>query len=294
MAFDVFISYAHDDKPVADAACALLEKSDIRCWIAPRDISPGVDYATALMEALDSCKALVLIFSGCANESPHIRREVERAVSRGVPLIPVRIENIEPTAALRYFVGSVHWLDALTPPIEEHLGNLAMTLGAILKQPTQDVRRQGVPRQDAPRQNAPRQNAPRQNAPRQSIAPAPVPLPNDANMKSRLFRAQIAGIGCFACSGLNMLLLVAIRDTIDLLLSIVGAGFFYALVFRNLTGDLIMARNVLALCTAVLAVYWLNAMLQGLWAFAVTDGLNLLFGVWMIYEVFALLRPRKA
>jgi hypothetical protein len=284
MAFDVFISYAHDDKPVADAACALLEKSDIRCWIAPRDISPGVDYATALMEALDSCKALVLIFSGCANESPHIRREVERAVSRGVPLIPVRIENIEPTAALRYFVGSVHWLDALTPPIEEHLGNLAMTLGAILKQPTQDVRRQGVPRQ----------NAPRQNAPRQSIAPAPVPLPNDANMKSRLFRAQIAGIGCFACSGLNMLLLVAIRDTIDLLLSIVGAGFFYALVFRNLTGDLIMARNVLALCTAVLAVYWLNAMLQGLWAFAVTDGLNLLFGVWMIYEVFALLRPRKA
>ena len=284
MAFDVFISYAHDDKPVADAACALLEKSDIRCWIAPRDISPGVDYATALMEALDSCKALVLIFSGCANESPHIRREVERAVSRGVPLIPVRIENIEPTAALRYFVGSVHWLDALTPPIEEHLGNLAMTLGAILKQPTQDVRRQGVPRQDAPRQNAPRQ----------SIAPAPVPLPNDANMKSRLFRAQIAGIGCFACSGLNMLLLVAIRDTIDLLLSIVGAGFFYALVFRNLTGDLIMARNVLALCTAVLAVYWLNAMLQGLWAFAVTDGLNLLFGVWMIYEVFALLRPRKA
>ncbi len=279
MAFDVFISYAHDDKPVADAACALLEKSDIRCWIAPRDISPGVDYATALMEALDSCKALVLIFSGCANESPHIRREVERAVSRGVPLIPVRIENIEPTAALRYFVGSVHWLDALTPPIEEHLGNLAMTLGAILKQPTQDVRRQGVPRQDAPRQ---------------SIAPAPVPLPNDANMKSRLFRAQIAGIGCFACSGLNMLLLVAIRDTIDLLLSIVGAGFFYALVFRNLTGDLIMARNVLALCTAVLAVYWLNAMLQGLWAFAVTDGLNLLFGVWMIYEIFALLRPRKA
>jgi len=38
MAYDVFISYGHEDKIVADAACARLEACGIRCWIAPRDV----------------------------------------------------------------------------------------------------------------------------------------------------------------------------------------------------------------------------------------------------------------
>ena len=132
MSFEVFISYAHQDKPIANAACAIIEKAGIRCWIAPRDVTPGAEYPTALSEALERCDALVLIFSGRANESPHIRREVERAVSRGIPLIPVRIEDIEPSAALKYFVSSVHWLDALSPPPEQHFERLAKALKTIL------------------------------------------------------------------------------------------------------------------------------------------------------------------
>ncbi len=41
MEHDVFISYAHEDKAIADAICAKLEENKIRCWIAPRDITPG-------------------------------------------------------------------------------------------------------------------------------------------------------------------------------------------------------------------------------------------------------------
>jgi hypothetical protein len=266
MAFEVFLSYAHEDKPVADAACAIIEKAGIRCWIAPRDIAPGADYATALMEALDGCKALVLIFSRRANESPHIRREVERAVSRGIPLIPVRVENIEPNAALKYFVGTVHWLDALTPPLEQHFANLATTLGVILKQPSQDATRQVI---------------------------APAPAPDDGRMRSRLFRTQAAGIGCFVCGGINLVLLVALRDTIDLLLAIVGAGVFYVLVFRNLTRDLAMARTIMIVLTAILSVSWLSVLTQGLWLFVATTSINLLLSLWMIYEINAMIGERK-
>lgn len=266
MAFEVFLSYAHEDKPVADAACAIIEKAGIRCWIAPRDIAPGADYATALMEALDDCKALVLIFSRRANESPHIRREVERAVSRGIPLIPVRVENIEPNAALKYFVGTVHWLDALTPPLEQHFASLATTLGVILKQPNQDAARQVI---------------------------APAPPPDDRKMRSRLFRTQAAGIGCFVCGGINLVLLVALRDTIDLLLAIVGAGVFYVLVFRNLTRDLAMARTIMIVLTAILSVSWLSVITQGLWLFVATTSINLLLSLWMIYEINAMIGERK-
>lgn len=132
MDFDVFISYSSRDKPTADAACAVLESEGVRCWIAPRDILPGVEYATAISRALTSCKALVLVFSTHANESPQIRREVERAVSRGVPIVPLRIEDVKPTDSMSYYVASVHWLDAFKPPLENHLQSLARTLKAIL------------------------------------------------------------------------------------------------------------------------------------------------------------------
>lgn len=132
MQFDVFISYSSHDKSVADAACAALERAGIRCWIAPRDITPGADWGVAIMDALDTCRAMVLIFSSNANSSPQVRRELERVVGRGVPIIPVRIEDSTPTKALAYFMGPVHWLDALTPPLEQHLQRLANSLKTLL------------------------------------------------------------------------------------------------------------------------------------------------------------------
>ena len=77
MDFDAFISYSSKDKPAADAACAVLEGSGIRCWIAPRDVMPGGEYGAAIMDAIERCRVMVLIFSSNANQSPQIRREIE-------------------------------------------------------------------------------------------------------------------------------------------------------------------------------------------------------------------------
>ncbi|HKO09237.1 MAG TPA: TIR domain-containing protein [Alphaproteobacteria bacterium] len=135
MAHDLFISYSTQDKPTADAACATLEAAGIRCWIAPRDIVPGAEWGEAIVSAIADCRAMILIFSASANDSPQIRREVERAVSKGIPVIPLRIEDIAPTRSLEYFIGTVHWLDALTPPLENHLRRLADTVKALLQVP---------------------------------------------------------------------------------------------------------------------------------------------------------------
>jgi hypothetical protein len=131
--FDAFISYSSKDKAIADAACAALEAGGIRCWIAPRDIIPGSDWSASIVEALDQCRVMVLIFSADANESPQIRNEIARAVQRGVPVLPVRIENITPTKSLAYYMTAVHWLDALTPPLEQHLQRLGDSIKALLQ-----------------------------------------------------------------------------------------------------------------------------------------------------------------
>ena len=116
MAHDVFISYSSKDKATADAVCARLESRGIRCWIAPRDVGPGANYGAEIIDALRGSRALVLVLSAHANASRHIPNEIERAVSHGVPVLPFRIEDVQPAKALDLFIGSVHWLDAMTPP----------------------------------------------------------------------------------------------------------------------------------------------------------------------------------
>jgi hypothetical protein len=130
--FDVFVSHSSKDKTVADATCAALEAAGIRCWIAPRDVTPGHSYGEDLIDALDACRVMVLVFSSSSNASPQIAREVERCVSRGVTIVPLRIENVVPTKAMAYFVGSVHWLDAMAPPLEQHLRRLVSAVNACL------------------------------------------------------------------------------------------------------------------------------------------------------------------
>jgi hypothetical protein len=143
MAFDVFISYSSKDKPAADATCATLESAGIRCWIAPRDVRPGTDYAGAIIDAIDTCRVMVLIFSSNSNASRQIRREIERAAHKEVPIVPLRIEEITPTKSLEYFLGEIHWLDALTPPLAAHLNKLIETVRAILQVDPETTTAQG-------------------------------------------------------------------------------------------------------------------------------------------------------
>lgn len=138
MPHDVFVSHSAKDKKVADAVVATFERHRIRCWVAPRDIDPGAQWAASILKAIAECRMMVVIFSSHTNASPHIRREVERAVSRGLPVAPIRIEDVLPSDDLEYFLSSSHWLDATTPPFDKHLEDLAIRVQALLGIDTQN------------------------------------------------------------------------------------------------------------------------------------------------------------
>lgn len=129
---DVFISYAQQDKPVADAVCARLESRNIRCWIAPRDISPGKNFPEAIIEGIEDGKVVVLIFSSHANKSPHVTRELTNAVNKGRIIIPFRVEDVTPSKSMEYLISVPHWLDAVTPPMEKHIDRLVETVESII------------------------------------------------------------------------------------------------------------------------------------------------------------------
>ena len=132
MSHDVFVSHSSRDKVVADAVVAGLERESLRCWVAPRDVIPGSLWGAAIIEAIESAPVMVLILSAHSNGSPQVLREVERAVATNTIIVPFRIEEIDPSGAMAYYLATEHWLDALTPPLEAHIGRLASSIGALL------------------------------------------------------------------------------------------------------------------------------------------------------------------
>jgi formylglycine-generating enzyme required for sulfatase activity len=132
MAHDVFISYSIKDKNVADAVCSIMEKNGIRCWFAPRDITPGLPFAEAIIDGIKGSKVFVLVYSSNSNQSHQVIKEVDRAVHHGLAIIPLRLEDVPMSKQLEYYVSDVHWLDALTPPLEKHINKLCKVVQMLL------------------------------------------------------------------------------------------------------------------------------------------------------------------
>ena len=132
MARSVFVSYSLPDRACAFELVSRLEARGVSVWIAPRDISPAADWAEEIIEAISGARLMLLVFSAHSNASPQVRREVERAVHKELPVLPFRIEDVAPSKSLEYFLSSQHWLDAFPPPLEPHYGKVCAHVAALL------------------------------------------------------------------------------------------------------------------------------------------------------------------
>jgi hypothetical protein len=144
----VFISYSSSDKTLAETICIRLEQSNIDCWMAPRNITPGLNYGQAIIGAINECRIMVVVFTDHANRSKFVSREVERAVSKGRIIIPVRLEDVLPWGSLEFFLCADHWLDATQPPVDRHLDKLVKSIQALLDTPDTLLSVPANPKQD--------------------------------------------------------------------------------------------------------------------------------------------------
>ena len=129
---DVFISYSSKNKNIADAIVADLEQNNIKCWYAPRDIYPGEDWAGAIKNAIGSTKIFVLVFTDESNRSHQVTNEVTLAVNGGKIIIPFRLSGSDMNDTLQYYLSSVHWLDAVSQPLNQNIETLRKQISALL------------------------------------------------------------------------------------------------------------------------------------------------------------------
>lgn len=112
----IFISHSSKDAEIANQICEFLEGKGKKCFLAPRNIRPGKEYAEEIVNGIDDSEAMVLVMSENSNHSPHVLREVERAVSKSVPILAYKIEDVELSKSLEYFLMTHQWSEARQKP----------------------------------------------------------------------------------------------------------------------------------------------------------------------------------
>lgn len=108
----VFISYATADRKQALSVCKALEGRGTSCWISSRDVAPGENYQEAIVRSIRNARAIVLVFSEAANNSDEIKKELSLASRFHVPVMALRIEDVEPSDAFAYELSTRQWIDA--------------------------------------------------------------------------------------------------------------------------------------------------------------------------------------
>lgn len=108
----VFVSYATADRKQALSVCTAIESRGTACWIATRDVAPGENYQEAIVRSIRNARAVVLIFSKAANNSDEIKKELSLASRFQVPVIALRVEDVEPSDAFAYELSTRQWIDA--------------------------------------------------------------------------------------------------------------------------------------------------------------------------------------
>jgi hypothetical protein len=121
----VFVSYASSDAETARKVVSYLEDHGIPCWIAERDVPLGADFAEQVIRAIDRTKTLVVLVSEAANASPHVRRELERAVGSRSRILPLQVGRTVSSDALSYFFSGAQWLPIDVDPTPQSLEAVA-------------------------------------------------------------------------------------------------------------------------------------------------------------------------
>jgi hypothetical protein len=176
---DVFISYKTEDRDSANRLCAALEREGISCWMAPRDIPPGQEWAAAIVDGLQKSNSFVLLLSSNSSAAKQIAREAELADRQNLPIMTFRLEEIQPPRELLYFLGNIQWLDGFGGQFDSAATRLAEVIRASANFPAPKTEIRHAPKIASTPTTT-------------SIPSAPVPLPTKT--RSPYFLPIIAGI----------------------------------------------------------------------------------------------------
>lgn len=108
---DVYIAYSTKDADIANRVCATLEDNGIKCWIAPRNIEPGKNYAEQIVSAVKDARLFFAVFTKNFQASQFTNKELETAFSAKTPIVSLRADESFPEDQCEFFLRNATWID---------------------------------------------------------------------------------------------------------------------------------------------------------------------------------------
>ena len=102
---NIFISHSAKNEKLTKRLCEMLESNGHSCVLASQDSSSGKND-----QGISRCEALLLILSDASNQSEHVLKEIEYAVSHCMPTLVYQIEDVRLNKSLEYFLMSNQWI----------------------------------------------------------------------------------------------------------------------------------------------------------------------------------------
>lgn len=125
---NILISCTPSDLHTADSIKHFLEQNGFLCRVQGEYQSFYNTSEDDPGEVFGWADTLILIVSEAANLSASVRRDVEEAVNCGCSVIPIRVEDIQLSKSLRYYLGPYQWIEAFGNDTDDYLDVLLKAL----------------------------------------------------------------------------------------------------------------------------------------------------------------------
>ncbi len=104
---DIFISYSSKDKEKADQLTELLVSAGLSVWIDQSGIDAATSWSEEIVDAIDSCKAFIVMLSPNSIESHNVVKEVSLASEKRKKILPLDLEPVEIPKNLQYALAGI-------------------------------------------------------------------------------------------------------------------------------------------------------------------------------------------
>ena len=104
---DIFISYSSKDREKAEQLTELLSSAGLSVWIDQSGIDAATSWSSEIVDAIDNCKALVVLLSPNSVISVNVVKEVSLAAEQKKKILPLDLEPIELPREFRYHLAGI-------------------------------------------------------------------------------------------------------------------------------------------------------------------------------------------
>jgi TolB-like protein len=104
---DIFISYSSKDRQQAEQLIELLASAGLSVWIDKRGIDVATSWSGEIVDAIEGCKAFVVLLSPNSIESVNVVKEVSLAAERRKKILPLDLEPVTLPRDLAYHLAGI-------------------------------------------------------------------------------------------------------------------------------------------------------------------------------------------